>query len=174
MMKLCTSCLRAARAARYPITSSLVPAQRTTPIFRLFVSSSRWSSSSTPPAKTKRPSPYRLIPISTFLADFAPLHVKGWRLESLPDLPLGSIERPTEGGMVELQDRRLVRRYDFEQGKDGWRRLIAFTQRAGEIVEAKDVSATLVLLRRGGLLIGSTIRQCSFLPRATSGLPPAM
>jgi hypothetical protein len=42
--------------------------------------------------------------------------------------------------MVELQDRRLVRRYDFEQGKEGWRRLMAFSQKAGEVIEAEDVS----------------------------------
>jgi hypothetical protein len=42
--------------------------------------------------------------------------------------------------MAQLQDRRLVRRYDFEQGKDGWRKLMAFTQSVGEVVEKEDVS----------------------------------
>jgi len=92
------------------------------------------SSNTTP----KRPSPYRLIPLPTFLADFAPLHVKGWRLELLPDLRPSPT--PQDDGMAQLQDRRLVRRYDFEQGKDGWRKLMAFTQNAGEVVEKEDVS----------------------------------
>jgi len=85
----------------------------------------------------KRPSPYRLIPLSTFLADFAPLHVKGWRLEPLPGLLPN--QKQQDQGMAQLQDRRLVRRYDFEQGKDGWRRLIGFAQTAGEVVEKEDV-----------------------------------
>jgi hypothetical protein len=95
----------------------------------------RLSSSSTTP---KRPSPYRLIPLPTFLADFAPLHVKGWRLELLPGVRPN--QTPQDDGMAQLQDRRLVRRYDFEQGKDGWRKLLAFTQSAGEVVEKEDVS----------------------------------
>jgi hypothetical protein len=111
---------------------------QTIPISRPLVSSvGRASSSSSIP---KRPSPYRLIPISTFLADFAPLHVEGWRLEILADIPPAQAEKSKEGGMVELQDRRLVRRYDFEQGKEGWRRLMAFSQKAGEVIEAEDVS----------------------------------
>ena len=72
-----------------------------------------------------------------FLADFAPLHVKGWRLELLPGIrstPTTEVE-----GMAQLQDRRLVRRYDFEQGKEGWRRLMAFTHSLGEAVEKEDV-----------------------------------
>ena len=94
----------------------------------------RQSSSTATP---KRPSPYRLIPLPTFLADFAPLHVKGWRLELLPGIrstPTTEVE-----GMAQLQDRRLVRRYDFEQGKEGWRRLMAFTHSLGEAVEKEDV-----------------------------------
>lgn len=88
-------------------------------------------------ATPKRLSPYRLIPLPTFLADFAPLHVKGWRLEVLP----GICSSPTlqDEGMAQLQDRRLVRRYDFEHGKDGWRSLMAFTENAGNVVEKEDV-----------------------------------
>lgn len=85
----------------------------------------------------KRPSPYRLISLPTFLADFAPLHVKGWRLEPLPGLLPN--QKPQAEGMAQLQDRRLVRRYDFEQGKDGWRKLIGFVQSAGEVVDKEDV-----------------------------------
>ena len=85
----------------------------------------------------KRPSPYRLIPLPTFLADFAPLHVRDWRLEPLPGLLPN--QKQQDEGMARLQDRRLVRRYDFEQGKDGWRKLIGFVQTAGEVVEKEDV-----------------------------------
>jgi hypothetical protein len=99
-----------------------------------FTSTRLWSSASPTP---KRPSPYRLIPLPTFLADFAPLHVKGWCLELLPGLHPD--QRPQDEGMAQLQDRRLVRRYDFEQGKDGWRKLIGFTQTIGDVVEKEDV-----------------------------------
>ena len=95
------------------------------------------SSNTTP----KRPSPYRLIPLPAFLADFAPLHVKGWRLELLPGLRPNPA--PQGDGTAQLQDRRLVRRYDFEQGQDGWRKLMAFTQNVGEVVEKEDVSPIL-------------------------------
>jgi hypothetical protein len=105
------------------------------PISRPIPIRSRLSSSSATP---KRPSPYRLIPLPTFLADFAPLHVKGWRLELLPGVR--PKQTPQDDGMAQLQDRRLVRRYDFEQGKDGWRKLMAFTQSVGEVVEKEDVS----------------------------------
>jgi hypothetical protein len=105
------------------------------PIVRPIPTLTRQASSSTTP---KRPSPYRLIPLPTFLADFAPLHVKGWRLELLPGLR--PKQAPQDDGMAQLQDRRLVRRYDFEQGKDGWRKLMAFTQSVGEVVEKEDVS----------------------------------
>jgi hypothetical protein len=101
----------------------------------------RLSSSASP--TPKRPSPYRLIPLPTFLADFAPLHVKGWRLELLPGLNPG--HRPQDEGMAQLQDRRLVRRYDFEQGKDGWRKLMGFTQTIGDVVEKEDVCALILV-----------------------------
>jgi hypothetical protein len=102
---------------------------------RLIPIRTRLSSSSSTP---KRPSPYRLIPLPTFLADFAFLHVKGWRLELLPGIRPN--QTPQDDGMAQLQDRRLVRRYDFEQGKDGWMKLMAFTHTLGEVVEEEDVS----------------------------------
>lgn len=86
----------------------------------------------------KRPSPYRLIPVSIFLADFAPLHVKGWRLDNLPHVRHAS--QPKEGGMVELQDRHLTRRYDFDLGNQGWGDTLRFIQVIGEAIEAEDVS----------------------------------
>jgi hypothetical protein len=110
----------------------------------------RLSSSST---TAKRPSPYRLIPLPTFLADFAPLHVKGWRLELLPRLPPNQI--PQDEGMAQLQDRRLVRRYDFEQGKDGWRKLMAFTHTLGGVVEKEDVSPFISDIGKRPLLMSS-------------------
>ena len=107
-----------------------------TPPCRGFAIDSARLSNPTSPS-SRRPSPYRLIPLPTFLADFAPLHVKGWRLEPLPGLLPN--QKPQAEGMAQLQDRRLVRRYDFEQGKDGWRKMIAFVQTAGGIVEKEDV-----------------------------------
>lgn len=86
----------------------------------------------------KKPSPYRLIPVSTFLADFAPLHVKGWRLDNLPHVRHAT--KPKEGGMVELQDRHLTRRYDFELGKEGWRDTLRFMGLIGSVIEEEDVS----------------------------------
>lgn len=94
------------------------------------------------PNPSPRPSPYRLIPVSKFLADFAPLHIKGWRLDNLPHphSHLRHTSQPKEGGMVELQDRHLTRRYDFELGPGGWRALMEFMQTIGQAVEAEDVS----------------------------------
>ena len=51
--------------------------------------------------------------------------------------------------MAQLQDRRLVRRYDFEQGKDGWRKLMAFTHTLGEVVEKEDVSLPYTIQAEG-------------------------
>jgi len=110
---------------------------------RIPVLTRRSTSSSTP----KRPSPYRLIPLPAFLADFAPLHVKGWRLELLPGTRPN--RAPQDDGMAQLQDRRLVRRYDFEQGKDGWRKLMAFTHTLGEVVEKEDVSLPHTIQEEG-------------------------
>ena len=100
--------------------------------------SSSTSTSTSAPTSTKRPSPYRLIPVSTFLADFAPLHVKGWRLDNLPHLRHAS--SPKEGGMVELQDRHLTRRYDFGLGREGWGEAMRFVQSIGEAIAIEDVS----------------------------------
>jgi hypothetical protein len=132
MYQVCRSCLRAIASKRLVYHSVIYPIS-----IQAIVSPARWSSTAPATRTPKRPSPYRLIPISTFLADFAPLHVQGWRLETLPD---ASPTQEKESGMAQLQDRRLVRRYDFEQGKDGWRRLMSFTQKVGEAIETEDVS----------------------------------
>jgi hypothetical protein len=42
--------------------------------------------------------------------------------------------------MADLQDRRLVRMWEFGEGKDGWRGLMRFAQTVGQIVEEEDVS----------------------------------
>lgn len=106
-----------------------------------YIRASSSSSSSNPIASTptpKKPSPCRLIPISTFLADFAPLHIRGWRLDNLPHVRHPN--SPKEGGMVELQDRHLTRRYDFGIGRDGWRGLLEFVGVIGQAIEVEDVS----------------------------------
>jgi hypothetical protein len=106
-------------------------------------SSTSTSTSTSTPSTTspalKKPSPYRLIPVSTFLADFAPLHVKGWRLDNLPHVRHAT--QPKEGGMVELQDRHLTRRYDFQIGPEGWRDTLRFIAIIGEAIEVEDVSS---------------------------------
>ena len=85
----------------------------------------------------KKPSPYRLLSPQSFVADFAPLHVHGWRLDHLsaPRLPEQRPHPPAD-----LQDRRLVRSYRFEATKDGWRDLMRLATNIGEHAEAEDVS----------------------------------
>lgn len=128
------------RNVKSQVVTPTTPGLACTSVFRTRPQFTRQSSSSPIP---KKPSPYRLIPLPTFLADFAPLHVTGWRLELLPNISLN--KTPQDEGMAQLQDRRLVRRYDFEQGKDGWRRLMAFIQKLGEVVEKEDVHPILRL-----------------------------
>lgn len=95
-------------------------------------------------AAPRRPSPYRLIPPHTFLAEFAPLHVAGWRLDHLPDAAGagdgGSHNGAVAEGMADLQDRRLVRLYEFELGKRGWCDIRRLVDQLGEVVEKHDVS----------------------------------
>lgn len=105
------------------------------PVVGIPARSASTSSSTAPP---KRPSPYRLIPAHTFLAQFAPLHVAGWRLDLLPTSP--AAPQTAEAGMVDLQDRRLVRLYEFESGKQGWKECMRFMHRLGEVVETQDAS----------------------------------
>jgi hypothetical protein len=93
-------------------------------------------------AKPRRPSPYRLIPPHTFLASFAPLHVAGWRLVPIAPEPDATkiVRGAVEEGMADLQDRRLVRLYEFELGKQGWGDLMRFMRQVGEVVAVQDVS----------------------------------
>jgi hypothetical protein len=50
------------------------------------------------------------------------------------------LRREVQEGMADLQDRRLVRMWEFGEGKDGWRGLMRFAQTVGQIVEEEDVS----------------------------------
>ena len=72
------------------------------------------------PVMPKRPSPYRLFTPTTFLASFADLHVAGWRLLPLASSPTSGQISQTTG---DLQDRRLVRVYEFQadQSEKSWR-----------------------------------------------------
>ncbi|GFZ45258.1 hypothetical protein JCM24511_02984 [Saitozyma sp. JCM 24511] len=109
------------------------------------------------PPKPRRPSPYRLLPPHTFLAHFAPLHVAGWRLDLLPSIVQLSegrsgnngdgaeLRREVQEGMADLQDRRLVRMWEFGEGKDGWRGLMRFAQTVGQIVEEEDHHPTITI-----------------------------
>lgn len=96
------------------------------------------------PPRKKRPSPYRLLQPHTFLAAFAPLHVAGWRLDVLPSVSTSTGPRREEGlrleeGMNDLQGRRLIRAYQFPEGREGWRELVDFMQSIGRVVEEEDV-----------------------------------
>lgn len=96
-----------------------------------------------PNRKPKKLSPYRLIPPHTFLAEFAPLHVAGWRLDHLPSnsVTARTTERSAvEEGMADLQDRRLVRLYEFEMSKEGWEDCMKYVKKIGDIVAKEDVS----------------------------------
>jgi hypothetical protein len=50
------------------------------------------------------------------------------------------LRREVQEGMADLQDRRLVRMWEFGEGKDGWSGLMRFAQTVGQIVEEEDVS----------------------------------
>ncbi|WVQ72867.1 hypothetical protein IAR50_002428 [Cryptococcus sp. DSM 104548] len=97
----------------------------------------------------RRPSPYRLLQPQAFLAAFAPLHVRGWRLESLESTEkLLEANRVEEAMKVEadggdLQGKRLVRVFELGEGKEGWRRVGEFLRRAGTAVEEQDHHPTI-------------------------------
>ena len=106
--------------------------------------STRTSSQSTPPSpsetqatRPKRPSPYRLLERAAFLSASTNLHAAGWRI-----VPLNQSSVDESGSQADesgLQDRKLVRAYDFTSGKDGWRDVLKFVNKAGEVIEAEDV-----------------------------------
>lgn len=147
------------------------------------------TASTIPPAanesKSRRPSPYRLLPARTFLAHFAPLHVAGWRLDILPNVAAtsrlaaqssGSASTPTpivdESG--DLQDHLLVRAYSFEQTREGWEGAMRLVQRIGEVVADEDVSVISVPMSLGcqETHVGSIIPRSSSAPLATTTLRP--
>ncbi|KAK1925696.1 hypothetical protein DB88DRAFT_509352 [Papiliotrema laurentii] len=90
----------------------------------------------TDPRRPKRPSPYRLVTPTSFLSSFAPLHVSGWRLASLPGKTSATDSISESTG--DLQDRRLVRVYEFASGKEGWRALMGFSSRIMQEIESQD------------------------------------
>jgi hypothetical protein len=111
-----------------------------------------------PPPKQRRPSPYRLIPTRTFLAQFAPLHVAGWRLEKLPSIAAaaslpgrkGAAPKVEETG--DLQDYCLTRAFSYEQTREGWEGAMRLVQRLVEVVADEDVSGLGLVGRVGGVV----------------------
>ncbi|KAK8858553.1 hypothetical protein IAR55_002782 [Kwoniella newhampshirensis] len=49
----------------------------------------------------------------------------------------------TAGG--DLQSRRLLRVYEFKEGKEGWRELLAFVREVGKVVEEEDHHPTILI-----------------------------
>ncbi|WWD04907.1 hypothetical protein V865_002978 [Kwoniella europaea PYCC6329] len=116
------------------------------------------------PNPPKRPSPYRLLQPHTFLSQFAPLHISGWRLDSIAQQerlinPLSAVDEAldVEGG--DLQDRRLVRAFMMGEGKVGWKDAISFAQRAGEIIEEEDHHPTILITPSSDYIPSSTSLQ---------------
>ncbi|WRT67739.1 uncharacterized protein IL334_004711 [Kwoniella shivajii] len=116
-------------------------------------SSTTFSDSSANPPR--HPSPYRLVQPHTFLSQFAPLHIAGWRLDSIVAQerlinPLSTIDEVSssadekEGG--DLQDRRLVRAFSMGEGKDGWKDTMNFVQKSGEIIDTEDHHPTILII----------------------------
>lgn len=99
------------------------------------------------PSPARRPSPYRLLQPHAFLAEFAPLHVNGWRVDALENaeklLEADRVEEVLDGAQAmekgDLQGRRLVRVFELGEGKEGWRRLIKFVGQVGQVIEDQDV-----------------------------------
>ncbi|ORY31358.1 hypothetical protein BCR39DRAFT_453448, partial [Naematelia encephala] len=85
--------------------------------------------------RPKRPSPYRLLQPHTFLASFAPLHVQGWRLDMITT-STQEFEDHSRG--VDLQDRRLVRIYDFPPEREGWVGLSRFFTKISDIIQEEN------------------------------------
>ncbi|WVQ96719.1 hypothetical protein IAU59_003826 [Kwoniella sp. CBS 9459] len=105
---------------------------------------------SSPP---KRPSPYRLLQPHTFIAEFAPLHTEGWRLDAIssqerminPLSPISISPSPDEQSSGDLQGRRLVRAFVLGEGKEGWRDTMRLAQRAGDVIEEQDHHPTILI-----------------------------
>ncbi|KGB74805.1 hypothetical protein I307_01064 [Cryptococcus deuterogattii 99/473] len=103
------------------------------------------------PSPARRPSPYRLLQPHAFLAEFAPLHVNGWRVDALEDaeklLEADRVEEVLDGAQAmqkgDLQGRRLVRVFELGEGKEGWRRLIKFVGQVGQVIEDQDHHPTI-------------------------------
>nr|ODN79196.1 hypothetical protein L203_06001 [Cryptococcus depauperatus CBS 7841] len=93
-----------------------------------------------------RPSPYRLLQPSAFKVSFAPLLAQGWTLEYIDSGRLQDESEPAcEGNMgtEDLQGRHLVRIFNLGHGKEGWKRMMAFTSEVGQVVEEQDHHPTM-------------------------------
>ncbi|WVW84712.1 hypothetical protein I302_106747 [Kwoniella bestiolae CBS 10118] len=170
--QLCRSCTRvAARSGSSGLiraTPVLPPVQTRHSINAFHSSASIRSEQPSDPAPPKRPSPYRLIQPHTFLSQFAPLHISGWRLDSLSQQerlvnPLSSVDEAldVEGEGGDLQNRRLVRAFVMGEGREGWRDVMRFTQRAGEVIEQEDHHPTVLITPLSDYIPSTTSLQTS-------------
>ncbi|WWC70788.1 uncharacterized protein I206_104740 [Kwoniella pini CBS 10737] len=163
-VRLCKCCTKV--FAQKPATFiSHLPAIRSTPLSSLGPTSTnrnlRFSSSSS--ASPKRPSPYRLIQPHSFLSEFAPLHISGWRLDSVVEQnrlinPISNIDDAPRGGSEggDLQDRRLIRVFLMGDGKEGWRDTMKFVAQVGKIVEQEDHHPTIRIMPSSDYIPSST------------------
>lgn len=143
------ACCRTTRMAR-PTAGNLQATRTLRHLYRPGVAGqscygARYQSTPSPP---RRPSPYRLLQPHAFLAEFAPLHVNGWRVDALQSaeklLEADKVEEVLDGAETveksgDLQGRRLVRVFELGEGKEGWRKLIKFVGHVGQVVEDQDV-----------------------------------
>ena len=103
--------------------------------------------STTPPlpARNAQPiptrlSPYRLLQTHHFLQTSAPLLDAGWRLESTTPPPAQRLDTgPVE--RADLKDRRLLRVYPFNPGRQGYEHALSFVAEVGELIQRLDVSS---------------------------------
>jgi hypothetical protein len=135
------------RKGLYPILPRLVIYRLAYP--RNLLSNANIIHSQADIARTKRTSPYRLLSPLSFLSSFAPLHTQGWRLipinETRPGISISADDIRAENG--DLQDRRLIRVWGFEQYGEA----LGFLSRIGLIAQEQDVSR--FIQRSGELLI---------------------
>ncbi|OCF42043.1 hypothetical protein I317_04129 [Kwoniella heveanensis CBS 569] len=158
MNALTNSCARLARRAAVQscsrsLSNGFVPSagpSRVAARLRTVCTSSPRQSDAQP-NPPKRPSPYRLLQPHTFIAEFAPLHTEGWRLDAIssqerminPLSPISiSLDEQNSG---DLQDRRLVRAFALGEGKEGWMDTMKLAQRAGQVIEEQDHHPTIVI-----------------------------
>ncbi|WVQ65741.1 uncharacterized protein L199_003919 [Kwoniella botswanensis] len=166
--QLCRSCVRhltrARRVSPAASTSSIVSTPHSSSFNAIRSYASSFSEQPSNPSPPKRPSPYRLLQPHKFLSQFAPLHISGWRLDSIAQQerlinPLLAVDEAldVEGG--DLQDRRLVRVFTMGDGKEGWKDAMSFVQKAGEIIEEEDHHPTILITPSSDYIPSSTSLQ---------------